>query len=267
MKSIVVPPFYKYLFIFLTINSFGFSQTTSVENSVNITIDKNTTDEDLEGIKSMLAEHNVTSNFNDINRNSKNEITSISIELKSEHSAASSSYNFSGTAIKPISFGIKNDNLYIGQSDFDFGMSSLKNRLSQFNFFSDNDSIFEKGFSGFRNFFGNTKDPFFIGRDSTSIESIKEMLRNKLHLKESDVDAFNSMFDDQKEQNNQRYSFIDDPDKDKLIVIDGEISDFNKLDELAKSNKIETVDILKPKTAMSIYGKKAKDGAIIVITE
>ena len=65
----------------------------------------------------------------------------------------------------------------------------------------------------------------------------------------------------------QKFRFVDNPDTDKLIVIDGKDSNFKTLDELAKNDKLESVDVLKPQTAMSIYGKKAKDGAIIATTK
>ncbi len=65
----------------------------------------------------------------------------------------------------------------------------------------------------------------------------------------------------------QKFRFVDNPDTEKLIVIDGKDSDFKTLDELAKNDKLESVDVLKSQTAMSIYGKKAKDGAIIATTK
>ncbi len=63
------------------------------------------------------------------------------------------------------------------------------------------------------------------------------------------------------------YQFYDDPNTNKLIIIDGKESDFKTLDHLAKENKIDDVASLKSKTAMSIYGQKAKDGALIVTTK
>ncbi len=66
---------------------------------------------------------------------------------------------------------------------------------------------------------------------------------------------------------NGSYKFFDDPKTNKLIIIDGKESDFKTLDELAKENKIDDVASLKSKIAMSIYGEKAKDGALIVTTK
>jgi len=64
----------------------------------------------------------------------------------------------------------------------------------------------------------------------------------------------------------QKFKFYDDPNTEKLIIIDGKESTFDKLDALAKGDKLDTVDVLKAKTAVSIYGDKAKDGAIIATT-
>ena len=57
----------------------------------------------------------------------------------------------------------------------------------------------------------------------------------------------------------QKFRFVDNPDTEKLIVIDGKVSDFKTLDDLAKNDKLESVDVLK--------SKKAQDGAIIATTK
>lgn len=65
----------------------------------------------------------------------------------------------------------------------------------------------------------------------------------------------------------KRFQFVDDPNIKKVIIIDGKEADFKTLDQLAKDNKLEAVDILKSKTAVSIYGERAKDGVIIATTK
>ena len=69
------------------------------------------------------------------------------------------------------------------------------------------------------------------------------------------------------ELHRKKFHFVDDPDIEKYIVIDGKPANFKKLDQLAKDDKLDTVDFLKPATAQSVYGKKAKDGAIIATTK
>ena len=51
-----------------------------------------------------------------------------------------------------------------------------------------------------------------------------------------------------------------------LIVIDGIISDKNRMDGL-NPNDIESVSVLKDVSATKKYGEKAKDGAIEIITK
>jgi len=65
----------------------------------------------------------------------------------------------------------------------------------------------------------------------------------------------------------KQFHFVDDPDIEKLIIIDGQEANFEKLDALAKEEKLDAVEFLKSKTAMSIYGEKAKDGVIIATTK
>jgi len=63
------------------------------------------------------------------------------------------------------------------------------------------------------------------------------------------------------------YNFINTPGVNKLIIIDGKESDFETLNNLAQNDQLEDVDNLKSATAISIYGQKAKDGAIIATTK
>ena len=68
-------------------------------------------------------------------------------------------------------------------------------------------------------------------------------------------------------EHKKKFSFVDDPNIEKLIIIDGKEATFAQLDKLAKEDKLDSVDFLKSKTAVSIYGDKAKDGAIIATSK
>lgn len=84
-------------------------------------------------------------------------------------------------------------------------------------------------------------------------------------------DRFSFLFDDKYDDEQKTYRFVDDPNLKRVVIIDGEVqlkdSGINTLNALAKANKLDTVDSLQPKRAMSIYGEKARDGAIIVTTK
>lgn len=252
-----------------------FAQTPSdskqhIENSVSVTIDKNTSDSDFESIKDMLSEYDIDARFKNIKRNASKEITGITIELASEYSQASSTLS-SSNPINDISFGSKNGNLYIGRNDNNIDMFAFFNGNNSFSFPSERDSIFGKHFKSFNldDFFNGNSNLFMFNGDSIDIEALKDKFfgnfnatRAKQLNKSNNYNVPNN-----NESDYYQYNFVDDPDKDTLIVIDGKISDFSTLDNLAKANKLKSVDVLKSDTAMSIYGEKAKDGAIIAITK
>lgn len=242
--------------------------TTDIVDDINITIDSSTSDSDFEDIKNTLRDYNIKVEFSDIERNDLNEITGISIKIYTDNGQQSMSQMSSNVPIAQISFGRKNGNLYIGQDGQQFDIFTLFNRESGFPSTFDNDSIFGNHFDhfDFNDFFDD--DAFFMFEgDSLNIDQLKEKIKHRFNFGNPQAKHFSFSYDNDKDHNNGRYSFIDNPDLEKVIVIDGEISDFETLDDLAKHDKIDKVDVLKPETAMSIYGKKAKDGAIIVTTK
>jgi hypothetical protein len=53
--------------------------------------------------------------------------------------------------------------------------------------------------------------------------------------------------------------------KDKLFIVDGKVIAFNEIDKINSTEVVE-MSILSSKTAMSLYGEKAKNGAVIIVT-
>ena len=282
---------------FTTVNK---SEVTVVQSdSVNITIDSDTTDEELDDIKTMLLEHGITVKFGNIKRNTDGELTSIKIELKDENGNTAVSQTSSSNPIQTFSFGRKNNSLYVSQGKSGFGNFAFFGDDMDFDFDFDHDSIFKHHFNkldslNFDHIFKFDDDDnimLFNGK-SFDMDELKDKMNNIFIIEEDDDGEKriiikghkgNHFFidDDEdhelkwhsdndehgKHKKHQKFRFVDNPDTDKLIVIDGKDSDFKTLDELAKNDKIESVDVLKSKTAMSIYGKKAKDGAIIATTK
>lgn len=257
-------------FGFLAISIFFATQATlsaqnksSFEDSVDITIDKTSTDEDFETIKAMLQEYNIDVEFSNVKRNENKEIIGLSIMLSSNNGQQTSSSISSNRPINKISFGSKNGALYIGQGQGRNSILGLGNSNS-FSMPFDLDSIFGGNGIGFRmdDFFNGNSNLFFFDNDSLNSDDLKK--RFQQHFKSNSPNNFSFSFSND-DDTSQRYRFIDNPDKETLIVIDGKISDFKTLDHLAKTNKLADVDVLKAETAMSIYGNKAKDGAIIAI--
>ena len=287
----------------ISLNSFtkiNNGEVTVLQNdSVNITIDSDTTDEELADIKEMLKEHGITAKFSNIKRNKDGELTGIKIELKDENGNTAVSQTSSTNPIQTFSFGRKNNSLYVSQGKSAFGNFAFFGDDMDFDFDFDfeHDSIFKHHFSkldslNFDHIFKFDHDDnimFFNGK-SFDMDELKDHMNN-LFIIEEDEDGGkkriiirgnkgNHLFFDDDEDHvlewhsdkdehskHQKFRFVDNPDTDKLIVIDGKDSDFKTLDELAKNDKLESVDVLKPQTAVSIYGKKAKDGAIIATTK
>ncbi len=285
----------------LTLNSFATVNKNKViiqqNDSVNITIDSDTSDDELADIKDMLKEHGITIKFSNVKRNSDKLITGIKIELEDENGNSAVSQTSSSQPIQAFSFGRKNNSLYVSQGKSGFGDFAFFGDDMDFDF--DHDSIFKHHFNKLDslNFdhifkFNDEDNIMFFNGKSFDMDELKDKMNN-MFIIEEDEDGKKRIiikghkgnhffFDDDedhelewhsdkdehsKHKKHQKFRFVDNPDTDKLIVIDGKDSDFKTLDELAKNDKIESVDVLKSKTAMSIYGKKAKDGAIIATTK
>lgn len=237
------------------------------ESDVIVTIDKNTSETDFEDIKNMFKENGITANFSNIERNEANEITGLKIELKEGNNASAISNFSSSSPITQITFGRKNGSLFVstqnGLNPNALGLSNMPN-MQMFSF--DNDSIPGmnlKNFGGFNldDFFNSENGTFSFNGQNIDMDKLRKQLEEQF-----DSDAFSSLFNSEHGKPGQ-FQFIDDPNTNKLIIIDGKESNFETLDKLAKENKLKAVDHLKPKTAMSIYGEKAKDGAVIATTK
>lgn len=237
------------------------------ENEIKITIDKDTKDSEFKEITNTLKKHDIDASFSKIKRNKKGEITGIKIELE-DKKGNSSSTSFSSTEpINSITLGAKNDSLYItsvNSNSFSFNGTHSLSKHFDFSFDDDKNEMTVNGKKfNFDEMKKKMKDAFVFEKD----EDGKRMII-KLHDFDFDFD-----FDDEdhniwiEKTDEQKFHFVDDPEIEKHIVIDGKSASFKKLDQLAKANKLDKVDFLKPETATSIYGKKGRDGAIIATTK
>jgi len=248
----------------------GIEINANINNKIKVTIDKNTTDSEFKEIVKTLKKHNIEAKFSGIKRNKNNEIVAIKIKLKDNNGNQSNTSLSSDNPISVINLGAEKNSLYITSSDSkNFSFNGTHSLSKHFDFSFDDDehkmTINGKSFD-----FDDIKEQI---KDAFVFEEDKDGKRVIIKLNNFDFD-FN--FDDEKEEKNdksttkqhsQKFHFVDDPEIEKLIMIDGKKVDFKKLDELAKSNQLKSVDFLKPDTAKSLYGKKAKDGAIIATTK
>ena len=248
--------------------AFQQKQPTATQSvNVDITIDEQTSDSDLVEIKNMLAEHDITVEFSAVERNDLGEITGIRIRLKDASGNETVSQVSGNQPIGEISFGRRDGQLFIDQGSGVMNMFAFFNGPNQIPFGFDQDSLFmgsPRSFMfSFDDFFDKDSLFMFNGR-AANMDAMRE--RMKAFMKgHSGASNFNWYFD--LDDAGQQYFFRDDPELDKLIIIDGKESTFEELNRLAENNELDTVDSLKPKTAVSLYGDKAKDGAIIATTK
>ncbi|MFV0541264.1 MAG: hypothetical protein ACK5MZ_08520 [Aestuariibaculum sp.] len=277
MKSNLKPGLFFILFTITGLGSFyGFSKPkTTLSNyaiantttNVTITIDKNTTDANFEDIKNMLKENGITASFTNIKRNDLNELTGIKIKLTDGNSSSTSGFS-SSMPIKQITFGRKDGNLFVIQGDGKDStrlsmqnMPNMGNIQQMFGFSTDSIANAFGSFS-LNDFFNDESGVFSFNGQNIDIDKLREQFEEQFGN-----GNFQSLFNSDDDNQNQQFQFKDDPNTEKLIIIDGKESNFETLDKLAKANKIEAVDYLKTKTAISVYGEKAKDGAVIVTTK
>lgn len=259
---------------FVSFKSFAHKSTKTQiakESNVIVTIDKSTTSDEFNDIKSMLKENNITATFSNIERNDLNEVTGLSIELNDGKSETVTSTLSSNMPIAQITFGRKDGLLFISQSKTENGALGFFNQPNMLPFGFENDSIVGQNFQSFGNFnfddfFNDDNNSFFFNGQNMTIDQLREQMKKQLQSNGMNPNGL-SWFFDSEDNSNKTYNFIDDPKVNKLIVIDGKESDFKKLKSLEEEHKLKVVDMLKPETAISLYGDKAKDGAIIATTK
>ena len=241
--------------------------------NVSVTIDSETTDDQIDDIVNLLKENNITPSLTNIQRNEDGKITGIKIVLEDANGNQTSSQSSSNFPISQIIFGRKDGLLYITQNSTDNRAFAFFNRPNMMPFQFDNDSLFNQQLGSFGNFnfddFFNDDEQgsFFMNGKSMTLEELKEQMMKNFNDQLGNQN-FSWFFENGNTPNSSnRFKFYDDPDTNKLIIIDGKESDFETLDNLAKLDQLKAVDLLKSETAISIYGNKAKDGAIIATTK
>lgn len=248
-------------------------KNTSPDENTSITIDSNTSDSEFEDIQKLLKEQQITASFTQIERNDTGEIIGIKIELTDANGNQAVSQMSSNVAIPQIVFGKKDGTLYITRSSKEQGAMAFFNRPNMAPFGFATDSLGMSGMSQFGNFnfddlFNDEDHAFFLNGKTLNLDELREQMKKQMASIGFLGNNLSWFFDSHENgSGSNKFIFKDDLNSNKLIIIDGDESDFKTLDQLSKSDNLKTVDQLQPDTAVSIYGKKAKDGAIIATTK
>ena len=96
--------------------------------NVSVTIDSETTDDQIDDIVNLLNENGITPTLTNIERNDEGKITGIRIVLEDINGNQTSSQTKSNMPISQIVFGRKDGLLYITQNTKDIGAFAFFNR-------------------------------------------------------------------------------------------------------------------------------------------
>jgi TonB-dependent SusC/RagA subfamily outer membrane receptor len=242
--------------------------------SFDILVNKNSTDEELERDSNEINEKDgINLKFSKIKRNKKGEIIGIKSTFKSEY-GESGTYSVSGDKpISAFSFYINSDS---EGNRTKMGYKPLNEKNNFVIFSPDGDTTNISSDGSVVNFNHAESIKFIV----TEIEP--DSLLNAINIntiKNEDGKTKNIVISKNKFKNLSEVQQIELPASSKdynwnelnqedkpLLLIDGEINDNSNLHSLNPDN-IESISVLKDKSATSIYGDKGKNGVIIITTK
>ncbi|APY09115.1 hypothetical protein BWZ20_12730 [Winogradskyella sp. J14-2] len=249
------------------------------------TINKNTTDAELESIKEKLNQEGVTIKIKGIKRNKKGEIRAIKIEAKSKNSSTKYQISSDDEAIEPIhiAFDKEHSTITISNKDHKTKKHSYiiktedgdKHKIQKT---GNSNNVFVISKEKVNQVKGDTmyvvvdkdkraKTIEVIAEDDDEVEVIlEEKIGNNVWIsdenitKEDDIIIIQNAYDDEN-------MFISTSNgKDPLFMVNDKEVSKDKFIKMKPKN-IESVTVLKDKSAIEKYGDKAKNGVIIIKTK
>jgi len=257
--------------------------TTSLK-TIEILINKDTTNEELEEIKKDLSAKGIDFSYTVVHNENK-EIIALEIDMRSKEKdgkkfRGSSSFENDGKPIDPITIVYDEDNnsFFIGDKKSRHNVLHEETDVNTWVFSDDEEHkhIEIKMEDG--------KEIIIVNGKEVSRETMEEMEEeDQLHGKHIRVKTKSSsgghsnvvIIKDSDDEDNieviskkgNGFFFIDtDDDKDQLYIIDGKEGSKEDVKSVSP-NKIETINVYKGDKAIEKYGKKAKDGVIEIKTK
>lgn len=300
-------PMVLFIAFVLNFNAASIAQSPGVDkviigqNVLKFVVTKNTKDKQLESIKEKLSEKKATVTFNDVKRNEKHEITAINID----YSHAGSNGNFFVNSENPIAdiaiaLNVNENTLTVGQAsvklsqsfevineDGDTKLKKPRNEPNVFVYTTDGDGekveterkVVVIGKDGEEHTVKKEKKTYIIKSDvSKTSNPEKETVFVKTSKKDTvwvNEDVKNIVWTDDEgndveiitvEKVKNNIQIFTDKDEKPMILLDGKEIDKKDMEKLDPET-IEDVRILKSEESVKKYGKKAKDGIIIITTK
>ncbi len=278
-----------------------------IDNKITVTVDKNTTDEELESLKKMFKDvYKVTLNFTNVNRNSSGEITSINVTMTSKKSNANFNQNDAeGIHEFMISYDQKKGSIEIGNfksHDIHYKTKSGNEVIYEFEdnngevstWTSKDGKTVKKGKGNYviheEHSDGEGNHEIRVISSSNSDSNVWVTDEGNVIKKGSKTIIVERDEDHDGDQDEESMLFINrnaDPDKDSIFIVkESEDSIFlsgdkdkkpiifidgkksnSKKMEKLGGNSIEKVEIIKGDKAIEKYGEKAKNGVILITTK
>ena len=259
---------------------------------IELLISRESSQDDLKNITKTFAEKGLNVKFNGVKRNSKNDITTIKIDAKTNNGKATASYATEGdNGINSIhiSFNNENNNLSIGSKE--------KRHVETFFYSNNGDKKHKKHIAGMKGkkhvFITTNKDDddnsttkVWVDKDGDTTKVITRKIvlemdedhdsddEHEIHEITIDVDDNGKevkteviKIKSKKGDGNGNFVFISgDDEKELLILVDGKEITKKEMEEL-NPDKIAEMNVFKGKKAIEKYGKKGGNGVIIITTK
>lgn len=239
------------------------------QNILTFVITKDTKDTQLHYIKDKLAESGATISFNDLKRNAKNEITSIKIQFKYKNSTGNHATK-SSTPINSIEISINpsDETINVGQQvsslsqTFDVntnesGQTTLKKTITTTNNSTNSKTISDEEDS--YNVIFIKKDENKIGKDTMFVETTTDKV-DWINKKDKNVKVISV------KKRDSKTNLLKNDENPPLVIFDGKEINNNEMNAISP-NDIESIQVLKDKTATITYGEKGKNGVILITSK
>ncbi|WP_242203740.1 M56 family metallopeptidase [Aestuariivivens insulae] len=203
----------------------------------SVTITKDFADDDLEKVIKKAKKHGLILKFSKVIRNSNDEIINITSEIKVGDSKTVLTYN--DGPIKPFT-------CYRNQKDFGFGKpEDSSNKTNSYSYVIKADTLL-----------------FHQGDKTISADTI---YFNKHNISFNEPIQFNTKENIATTASNGVF-FLSPGGSNPIYIVDGkEVS--KKQIESMTPYKVHSISVLRDDNATALYGKKAKDGAILISTK
>ena len=228
--------------------------TTNDGKEIEIIFNKDMSDEDLKAIQEDLKEQGVTFEYSDLKRNKDGEIIGISTTFSGN--GHSSTYNTSSDEpIKAFYFRMNEDTFGVGQLNPNTFTYRTKNGGTTIQSTSGNVFVVEE----------NDED---TDEKTAKVVGYKTKGKDTVYFKTTKGQAFSWTDDKGKtieiDASTDGNTFYYRTNSDEPIyIVNGKIVSKEEIEDV-DSEDIESINVIKGKTAVEVYGAKAKNGAVIM---